>query len=131
MAYLNLQRCQQGEINDVWDFKIVNGQNGEGIYCFFAGDKSMQNYYCKNNENLHTFKIDTKYIIDLSKKNLDYWEVKSFIYNNPQYKAFIFNHSGHGIPTSKEVLITDPEIIILNNHKLVEIIRDEIQTLIN
>lgn len=124
MAYLNLQRCQKGDVNDVWDFRIVNGQNGEGIYCFLAGDNAMKDYYCKNGENLHSFKVDTKYVADLSKKNLDYWGVKAFIYNNPQYKAFIFTHQGHGIPSSKEVLITDPEIIILN--KIDEIIGEEI-----
>jgi len=117
--YLNLQRCQAGEINDVWDFRIVNGQHGEGIYAFLAGDKAMENYYCNNGENLHSFKIEKKYVADWSKiphtNKLDYWDIKKFIYDNPQYKAFIFKHEGHGIPTSKEVLITDPNIIILNN----------------
>ena len=112
-GYLHLQRCQVGDVNDVWDFNIVNGQNGEGIYAFLAGDTGMKNYYCKNGENLHSFKIDKKYVKDLSKQKIDYWDVKKFIYNNPQYKAFIFSHSGHEIPTSKEVLITDPEIIII------------------
>lgn len=54
MAYLNLQRCQKGDVNDVWDFNIVNGQNSEGIYCFLAGDSAMKDYYCKNSENLHS-----------------------------------------------------------------------------
>lgn len=73
MAYLNLQRCQKGDVNDVWDFNIVNGQNSEGIYCFLAGDSAMKDYYCKNSENSHSFKVDAKYVVDLSKKNLDYW----------------------------------------------------------
>ena len=114
-SYVQLQRCQAGEINDVWDFNVVNGQNGEGIYAFLAGDIQMKNYYCKNGENLHSFKIEKKYMKDLSNLNLDYWDVKKFIYNNSQYKAFIFKHVGHGIPSSKEVLITDPKIIILDN----------------
>lgn len=112
-SYTQLQRCQAGEVNDVWDFNVVNGQNGEGIYAFLAGDTPMKNYYCKNGENLHSFKIEKKYLKDLSKSNLDYWDVKKFIYNNPQYKAFIFKHIGHGIPNSREVLITDPQIIIM------------------
>ena len=110
--YIKLQRCQSGEVNDVWDFNVVNGQNGEGIYCFLYGDIPMKNNYCRNGENLHTFKIDKKYLKDLSKLRLDYWEVKAFIYNHPEYKAFIFKHNGSGIPSSREVLITDPEIII-------------------
>ena len=113
-GYLNLQRCQAGEVNDVWDFNVVNGQNGEGIYAYLAGDRAMKDYYCKNGENVHSFKVPKKYVIDLSKQHLDYWGVKKFMYDNPQYKVFIFSHNGHGIPTSKEVLITDPNIIQLN-----------------
>ena len=112
--YLYLQRCQAGNVDDVWDFRVVNGQNGEGIYAFLAGDKAMKDYYCKNGENLHTFKVPKKYAVDLSKLKLDYWGVKKYMYDHLEYKVFIFNHSGHGIPSSKEVLITDPEIIIFD-----------------
>jgi len=118
-GFVQLQRCQAGNVNDVWDFNVVNGQNGEGIYAFFADDKPMKDYYCKNGENIHSFKIEKKYIKNLSKLNLDYWDVKKYIYNNPQYKAFIFKHVGHGIPSSKEVLITDPNIIILDNSNII------------
>ncbi len=111
--YLLLQRCQQGQIDDVWDFNSGVGQHGDGIYAYLYGDKAMANYYCKNGENTHTFKIDKKYVKDLSNTKLDYWDIKAFIYNNPNYKAFIFKHKGQGIPTSKEILITDPSIIIL------------------
>lgn len=113
--FVQLQRCQAGDVNDVWDFNIVNGQNGEGIYAFLTGDNAMKDYYCKNGEKLHSFKILKKHIKDLSKLNLDYWGVKKYMYDHPEYKAFIFRHTGHGIPSSKEVLITDPEIIILEN----------------
>jgi hypothetical protein len=118
-GFVQLQRCQAGNVNDVWDFNVVNGQNGEGIYAFFADDKPMKDYYCKNGENIHSFKIEKKYIKNLSNLNLDYWDVKKHIYNNPQYKAFIFKHVGHGIPSSKEVLITDPNIIILDNSNII------------
>lgn len=110
--YLKLQRCQKGQVEDVWDFNSGNGQHGNGIYAYLYGDKAMEKYYCNNGENVHTFKIDKKYVKDLSKTKLDYWDIKAFIYNNPEYKAFIFKHIGHGLPTSKEVLITDPSIII-------------------
>jgi len=110
---LKLQRGQIGEVEDGWDFNVVNGQHGEGIYSFYYGDKSMIDYYTKNGENLHTFSIPKVYVKDLSHKNWDYWDVKKFIWNNPEYKAFIFKHSGPGISTSKEVLITDPKIITI------------------
>ena len=109
--YLKLQRGQFGNVDDCWDFNSGTGQHGDGIYAFLYGDKAMTNYYTKNGEALHTFQIPKKYVKDLSSKNWDFWEAKKFIYDNQQYKAFIFKHIGHGIPTSKEVLITDPNII--------------------
>jgi hypothetical protein len=110
-----LQRCQEGLVNSCFDFRIADGQNGKGVYSFFYNDLPMIKYYSKNNETVHTFKIDKKYIKDLSKKNMDYWEIQAFIYNNPQYKAFIFKHKGFNIPTSKEILITDSNIVNLQN----------------
>lgn len=108
---LKLQRSQKREVNDEWDFNFGTGQYGEGVYAFFHGDKSMIDYYTKNGESLYSFEIPKKYVFDLSNKKLDFWEAKTFMFKNPQYKAFIFNHSGHGIPSSKQVLITDPSII--------------------
>ena len=109
--YLYLQRAQSNEVNDVWDLNISNGQHGEGIYAFLNNDKEMIKYYTKQGEKLVSFKVPKKYVVDLSNKKYDYWKAKEFIYNNPKYKVFIFKHIGFGIPTSKEVLITDPEII--------------------
>lgn len=42
-------------------------------------------------------------------------KLKKIIHDNPEYKVFIFRHKGVGIPTSKEYLITDPNVIILNH----------------
>ena len=112
-GYLNLQRGQVGEVHDGWDFHFGTGQHGEGIYAFLAGDKPMVDYYSSKGEMIHNFKIPKKYVKDLSNKNWDFWEAKAFIYNNPQYKVFIFRHVGSGIPSSKEVLVTDPSIIII------------------
>jgi len=109
--YLKLQRGQVGVVDDPWSFNFGNGQHGEGVYAFLYGDKPMKDYYTKRGENLYTFKIPKKYVVDLSNKHWDFWEAKSYIYNNPQYKAFIFKHVGIGIPSSREVLITDPNII--------------------
>lgn len=113
--YVNLQRCQIGDVNDIWDFNIVNGQHGEGIYAYKAGDSAMKSYYSKNGENAHSFKVLKKYVLDISDKNYDYWEAKKIIHDNPEYKVFIFRHKGVGIPTSKEYLIADPNVIILDN----------------
>lgn len=109
--YIILQRGQDGKVEDKWDFRILNGQHGEGIYSFLYGNKKMIDYYTKDGENLHTFKIPKKYLVNLSYKKWDYWDARKYIYNNPQYKAFMFKHSGYDIPTSKEILITDPSII--------------------
>lgn len=109
--YLKLQRGQTGEVEEPYDFNFGTGQHGDGVYAFMYGDKSMINYYTSRGENLHTFQIPVKFVVDLSNKNLDYWDAKAYIFNNPQYKAFIFRHIGHGIPSSKEVLIADPSII--------------------
>ena len=112
--YLKLQRGQLGDVESCWDFNVSNGQHGEGVYAFLYNDKPMIEYYTKRGEKLHTFQIPKKYVMNLSNKNYDYWDAKKIIFDNPQYKAFIFKHSGFGIPTSKEVLITDPEIIEIN-----------------
>lgn len=109
--YLKLQRGQTGDVNEPWDFNYVNGQHGDGIYAFMYGDKPMIDYYTSKGEKLHTFKIPIKFVVNLSNKSWNYWDAKTYIYNNPQYKAFIFKHVGHGVPSSKEVLITDPNII--------------------
>lgn len=109
--FLILQRCQIGNVENELDFNVCDGQHGKGIYSFKKGDKAMINYYLKGKSKLYTFKIDKKFFIDLSYKTWDYWEAKTFIYNNPQYKAFMFKHKGCGIPTSKEILITDSSVI--------------------
>lgn len=108
-----LQRCQKNKVEDIYDFNIVTGQHGRGVYFFLAGDQKMIDYYSKNGEQVYTVEIDNKLIKDLSKKKWDFWEAKKFIYNNPQYKAFIFRHEGYNIPTSKEVLVTDESILTL------------------
>ncbi len=117
-GYLYLQRGQHRRsvsddpnMIDGWDFNVMVGQHGEGVYCFLAGDRKMADYYTKNGETLYTFKVDKKYVQDLSNKDYDFWDAKQAMYNS-KYKVFIFKHKGVGIPTSKEVLITDPSIIL-------------------
>lgn len=108
-----IQRCQFKKVESVYDFNICSGQNGRGVYFFVSGDKEMKKYYSKNGENVYQAKIDNKYIKDLSKQKLDYWKIQEIIYNNQEFKAFIFKHKGYNIPTSKEILITDVNILNL------------------
>lgn len=112
---LFLERGQHNEVEDVWDLNISNGQYGKGIYAYKSGDSKMRKYYTKNNEKIIKFSVPSEFVMDLSDKKLDYWEAKTIIYNNPDYKVFIFSHRGPGIPTSKEYLITDPNIITILN----------------
>lgn len=106
-----LQRCQKGDVKTAYDFRIVCGQYGEGIYAMKSGDRAMQKYYTQNGENTYKFEIHDSRIFDLSRRKLDYWGVREFIYNHPFYKAFILKHKGINIPTSKQILITDPSVI--------------------
>jgi len=53
--FIKLQRGQFKKVENIWDLSIVNGQHGEGIYAFKYGNKSMINYYTKNDETLYTF----------------------------------------------------------------------------
>ena len=72
-GYIKLQRGQFGNVEDSWDFNVVNGQHGEGIYAFKYGDKPMIDYYTKEGETLHTFQIPKKFFVDLSNKNWDFY----------------------------------------------------------
>ena len=108
-----LQRCQFKKVDSIYDFNICLGHHGKGVYFFVFGDKKMKKYYSKNVENVYQVQIDNKYIKDLSKQKLDYWKIQEIIYNNQEFKAFIFKHKGHNIPTSKEILITDINILKL------------------
>jgi hypothetical protein len=106
-----LQRCQKGIVKNCRDFRTFHGQYGNGVYAMKRGDRPMERYYTSNGESVYYFEIKNKYIVNLTRKHLDYWGVQEFIYNNPQYKAFILKHKGIGIPTSQQILITDPTII--------------------
>ncbi len=71
--YLKLQRCQKGNVDDCWDFRVFNGQHGEGVYAFLYGDKAMTKYYTSNDETIHTFQIPKKYVKNLSGYKWDYY----------------------------------------------------------
>lgn len=108
-----LQRAQKRNVESVYDFNIFNGQHGEGIYAFIACDKLMMDYYTRMGEDVYTFSIDDYLVMDLSGRDYDYWDARGIMMQHSHKGAFIFKHSGPGIPTSVEVLITDPEIIEL------------------
>lgn len=102
-----VERQQKGDVSSVWDFREVNGQHGQGVYFHIVGHSEMIEYYSRNGEQSYKAEIHNELIKDCSKLNLDYWGAKEVIYNNPTKAAFIFKHKGVGIPTSKEILITD------------------------
>jgi hypothetical protein len=108
---MKLQRCQQGIVESPFNFRSFNGQYGDGIYAMKFADRPMQKYYTQNGENTFSFDIPDHLIINVTRKKFDYWTAKEFIFNNPQFKAFIFKHKGINIPTSKQILITDASII--------------------
>ena len=112
-TYLKLQRGQHGKVSDKWEFNSVTGQHGPGVYCFLFGNKAMTKYYTQAGENLHSFRVPKKYVKSLTKKPWSFWEARTYMSNNPQYKAFVFRHNGPGIPTAYEVVITDQSIIEL------------------
>jgi hypothetical protein len=110
-----LERQQKGKVDDVFDLRSFNGQVGEGVYFHLYGNKAMRKYYQQNGEESCIVEIDDKYVLDLSSKRHDYWNAKWYIANNPNKCAFIFQHKGIGIPTSKQILVTDITKLKLKN----------------
>ena len=102
-----IERQQKGTVSSVWDFNEADGQHGKGVYFHIVGDSKMKAYYSRNGETSYKAEIKNELIKDCSKLNLDYWAAREIIYKNPQKAAFIFRHKGAGIPTSKEILITN------------------------
>jgi hypothetical protein len=141
-----LERCQFGNIQSVNDLNISYGESGRGIYCYFP-NSSMRKYYSKDGENiiLLSLKSDAK-IIDLtkdSKKIIDFInkKISNKVYmaktntwqryaneimfyltlNYPNQDGYITSHKGPGIPTNKQVIITNTSkisIFSINGYNL-------------
>lgn len=106
----------------------ISGEAGQGIYAY-QSNKALREYYTKKGEKLNfiTPKTDAK-IIDLttpeSKKAIigigqkkgwgtnsqnyhkELWAIKEYLYNK-NYDAYILPHKGVGIPTGKQLVITN------------------------
>lgn len=115
---MKLQRGQHGEVNSVYDFNTSSGQHGDGVYFFPVNNAAMRSYYTKNGENLHTAEIHDSLVLDCSKKKVDYWEARKIMFDNPDKKAFIFQHKGIGIPTGKEIVVTALYPVVLQKSSL-------------
>jgi hypothetical protein len=112
---MKLQRCQHGEVKDAFDFREdTGGACGPGIYAMFYGDRKMQKYYAARGENTYSFEVPDKLVTKVGGKGVTtYWSIREriFMLQEKGFKVFICKHHGINIPTSKQIVITDPAII--------------------
>ena len=111
---MKLQRCQHGEVESPYDFRDCNGACGPGIYAMKYGDGPMRKYYSAQGENTFSFEVPDHLVKKIGGKGVTtYWAIRERIFSEQQngFKAFICKHKGINIPTSKQILITDPAII--------------------
>lgn len=110
-----LWRCQHGEVNDQFDFRIDSGGAcGPGIYAMKAGDRQMQKYYSARGENTYSFEVPDNLVKKIGGKGITtYWAIREAIFREQEngFKVFICKHKGINIPTSKQFVITDESII--------------------
>lgn len=103
--YLKLQVLQKDKVKDPWQLYNLYGKEfNDCIYAFLPNDEKMIEYYPSN--ILHNIQIPYELVVDISDKCFDFNDMKKFILNNLEYKAFIFNGE-----ISREVIIIDPNII--------------------
>lgn len=115
-----LWRAQFGDCKDGFDFNYGGGACGKGIYAMLENDKPMRRYYTARGEKLYSFEVPDNLVKEVKGKGLTtYWSLKERIYSLKEegFKVFVCRHKGIGIPTSKQILITDAAII--TNVKLV------------
>lgn len=112
---MKLQRCQHGEVNDKWDFRIdTGGACGKGIYAMKFGDNPMRKYYSAQGENTFSFDVPDELVKKIGGKGVTtYWAIREAIYREHEkgFRVFICKHKGINIPTSKQYVITDADII--------------------
>lgn len=109
-----LQRCQHGEVNSPYDFRSMNGACGEGIYAMKFNDRPMQKYYSAQGEQTYTFEVPDHLVKKIGGKGITtYWAIREAIYREYEkgFRVFECKHKGINIPTSKQYLITDANII--------------------
>jgi hypothetical protein len=112
---MKLQRCQHGEVSSLYDFRIdTGGACGPGLYAMLFGDRPMQKYYTAQGENTFSFEVPDNLVKKIGGKGVTtYWAIREAIFREQEkgFKVFICKHSGINIPTSKQIVITDPSII--------------------
>lgn len=112
---MKLQRCQHGEAKDARDFRIdTGGACGPGIYAMMFGDNPMRKYYSARGEFTYSFEVPDNLVKKIGGKGVPtYWSIREAIYmwQEKGFKVFICKHKGINIPTSKQIVITDPSII--------------------
>lgn len=112
---MKLQRCQHGEVQDAFDFREDSGGAcGPGIYAMRYGDSPMKKYYSARGENTYSFEVPDNLVKKIGGKGVTtYWSIREAIYmwQEKGFKVFICKHKGINIPTSKQIVITDPSII--------------------
>jgi len=112
---MKLQRCQHGEVQDKWDFRVDSGGAcGPGLYAMKYGDNPMRKYYSARGENTYSFEVPDEVVKNICGRGVTtYWAIRERILMEQQkgFKVFICKHKGINIPTSKQIVITDPSII--------------------
>lgn len=85
-----------------------------GLYAMCAGDAKMRKYYSARGENTFQFEVPDNLVKKIWGKGITtYWAIREAIYREHEngYRVFICKHKGIGIPTSKQIIITDASII--------------------
>lgn len=112
---MKLWRCQFGEVSSPNDFRFdSSGACGPGIYAMLAGDSKLRKYYSARGENTYEFEVPDKVVKKIGGRGVPtYWAIRERIFMDQEngFKVFICKHKGIGIPTSKQIIITDADII--------------------
>lgn len=112
---MKLQRCQHGEVSSPHDFRIdTGGACGPGIYAMKYMDGPMQKYYSAQGENTYSFEVPDNLVKKIGGRGVTtYWAIREAIFREHHngYRVFICKHKGINIPTSKQYVITDANII--------------------
>lgn len=109
-----LWRCQFGNVESPYEFSFGEGACGKGIYAMLEGANNLRRYYSARGENTFVFEVPDNVVKNICGKGLlTYWSIRERIYleQSKGFKVFVCKHKGINIPTGKQVLITDPDVI--------------------
>ncbi len=102
-----IERYNKVFVFNIYDIGICDGQHGIGAYFYPQNSPAMRRYYSRENKYRVIAEIDDSLVFDASQEDYDYWRARQLMYDNPDKKAFIFKHIGHGIPNGLEIVITE------------------------